>query len=468
MRKIQPLIFLLLLVVLPISLITCKKKACKKAEPKKLYSTVDEIKKRGKLRILTLYSSTSYFIYRGQPMGYEYELASRFAESLGVQTEVIVAENVNRLTQLLLQGKGDVVAYNMPITNQMKDSVIFCGREYITHQVLIQQTHSKHKLLKDVTELIGKDIFVIRDTRYHQRLIHLNQELGGGIRIHNIGKDTVTTEDLIEMVSTGKIPYTVADNNIAKLNKTYFENIDVNLNVSFPQRSSWIVDKKNHTLAYALNQWFAKNFQTEGYKAISKRYFEQSKRATDIPLPKISRGKISPFDQFFKKYSHEINWDWRLLAAVAFVESKFKPDEESWAGAKGLMQLMPRTAASVGIYGNEVYNPESNIQGAVKSIRALNRVFSEVKDHEIRIKFVLAAYNTGIGHVLDAQALAKKYGKSPLIWDEHVAHYLALKSNPEFYDDPVCKSGYARGEETCRYVKKVLKAFQYYKSKTKK
>ncbi len=468
MRRLQPLLFILLLVVLPISLITCKKKAGKEALPAKHYSTVDEIRKRGKLRILTLYSSTSYFIYRGQPMGYEYELASRFAESLGVEPEVIVAENVNRLTQLLLQGKGDIVAYNMPITNQMKDSVTFCGREYITHQVLVQQTHNKHKLLKDVTELIGKDIYVIRGTRYHQRLINLNQELGGGIRIHYTGKDTVTTEDLIEMVSTGEIPYTVADNNIAKLNRTYFENIDVSLKVSFPQRSSWIVDKKNRTLAQVLNKWFAKNFQTEGYKAISKRYFEQSKRSADIPIPKISGGKISQYDQYFKKYSHEIDWDWRLLAAVAFVESRFDPNQESWAGAKGIMQLMPRTASSVGIYGNEIYNPELNIRGAVKSIRALNRVFSGVKNHEVRTKFILAAYNSGMGHILDAQALAKKYGNDPLAWDEHVAHYLALKSNPEFYDDPVCKSGYARGEETCNYVKKVLKAFQYYKKKTKK
>ncbi|WP_243349122.1 transglycosylase SLT domain-containing protein [Parabacteroides sp. FAFU027] len=466
MRKVQTFIFLLIMIVLPIYLVISVQKFRKETTPFKRFYTVSEIKKRGKLRILTLYSSTSYFIYRGQEMGYEYELASGFAESLGVQTEVIVAENTNQLIRLLREGKGDVVAYNMPISKQLKDSISYCGRQFITNQVLVQPTGSKHKPLKDVTELIGKDVYVTGNSRYLQRLIHLNQELGGGIHIHVNNKDSVTSEDLIGMVSNGEIPYTVSDDNIARLNKTYYENIDISLKVSFPQRLSWMVDKQNNSLESALNKWFAENVHSDNYRAIIKRYFEQSKNPSSLIIPKITKGRISAYDLLFRKYAKEIGWDWQLLAAVAFVESKFDPNEVSWAGAKGLMQIMPRTAASVGVYGGKAFDPEVNVKGAVTVFHALNRVFSKVKKRSDRIKFILAAYNSGVSHIVDAQALANKYGKDPLVWEGHVAHYLALKSNPEYYDDPVCKSGYARGTETCNYVTKVMHIFEFYKKKT--
>jgi membrane-bound lytic murein transglycosylase F len=434
----------------------------------KPYSTLSEIKKRGKLRIVTLNSSTSYFLYKGQAMGYEYELASSFAESIGVEPEVIVAENENRLTQIMLEGKADVVAYSMPITNELKDSVLYCGKQTITHQVLVQQKIPQNPILRDVTQLIGKKVFVRQDTRYYDRLVNLNQELGGGIKIYLIKKDSLSPEDLIEMVSDGKIPYTVAANNVAQLNKTYFENIDVSLKISFPQRLSWMVDKENATLAKALDSWFATSLKTVEYATLSKRYFEQSKRAWVLPIPQITKGRISPYDDLFKKYARELDFDWRLLAALAFIESRFDPTQISWAGAKGLMQLMPRTAASVGIYGKEIYDPETNIRGAVKSIRILKRLYSSIPNDTERMKFIIGAYNSGIGHIMDAQALAQKHGKSKVLWENNVSTYLILKNRSEFYNDNVCHSGYLRVEETCLYVKKVMFTYQFYVSKTKK
>ncbi len=430
--------------------------------------SLTNIKKRGKLRILTLYSSTSYFLYKGQPMGYEYELATRFAESLGVETEVIVASNAKELTQMLLSGKGDLVAYNMPITNELKDSVIYCGRQYMTHQVLVQRKAKNAKMLSDVTELIEKSVYVLRDSRYEERLRNLNAELGGGIKSLSIRKDSLTTEDLIEMVSNSKIDYTIADNDIALLNKTYYGNLDVHLKISFPQRLSWMVDKKNRKLSDCLNKWFTENVKKGGYKEISKRYFEQSKRPYDLIVPVITKNKISKYDPIFRKYAAGIEWDWKLVAAIAFVESKFNSEEISWSGARGLMQLMPRTANAMGVYGNTIFDPEANIKGAVKYIRILERLFSDVNNKSDKQKFILAAYNAGIGHVYDAQALAEKYGQNKNRWDKHTAIYISLMSNPEYYNDPVCKYGYLRGEEVCNYVNKVLHTYNYYKSKNLK
>ena len=209
-----------------------------------------QIKDSGELVVLTLYSSTSYFIYRGQEMGFQYELSEQFAKSLGLKLRIEVARNVRELIQKLQSGEGDMIAYNLPITKEWKDSLLYCGEDIITHQVIVQQGNGKHKPLKDVTELIGKDIYV-KPGKYYDRLVNLNNELGGGIHIHKITGDSVTAEDLITQVAQGKIPYTVADNDLAKLNKTYYPNLNIDLSISFDQRSSWAVRKDSPELAAA-------------------------------------------------------------------------------------------------------------------------------------------------------------------------------------------------------------------------
>ncbi|MEG1998593.1 MAG: transglycosylase SLT domain-containing protein, partial [Bacteroidales bacterium] len=171
----------------------------------------------------------------------------------------------------------------------------------------------------------------------------------------------------------------------------------------------------------------------------------------------------SPFDNLFKRYSKDIGWDWRMLAAIAYYESKFDSTLVSWAGAKGLMQLMPKTAESFGDEGWNMQNNEHNVITATRNIAALNQSLSKIKDKNERIKFILAAYNSGIGHVFDAMALAEKYGKNPLVWDKNVAETILMKSKPEYFNDPVCKCGYFKGRETTDYVVRVIELFKYYK-----
>ncbi|MBQ8607831.1 MAG: transporter substrate-binding domain-containing protein, partial [Bacteroidaceae bacterium] len=179
-----------------------------------------QIKDSGNLVVLTLYSSISYFNYRGEPMGFQYELSEQFANSLGVKLEIKTAQNPLELEKMLLQGEGDLIAYNLPITLEGKENFIYCGEEIISHQVLIQQKNRKKKSIKDVTELIGKDIYV-KPGRSLQRLKNLDKELGGGIHIHEATEDSITEEDLIALVSLGEIDYTICDNETAKLNQTY-------------------------------------------------------------------------------------------------------------------------------------------------------------------------------------------------------------------------------------------------------
>ncbi len=423
-----------------------------------------QIQQRGELVVLTLYSSTTYFLYRGEPMGYHYELCRQFAESLGVTLRVKVADSPDELVRMLLRDEGDLIGYNLGVTNERKDSIRYCGEETITHQVIVQRRGKE--TLKDVTELIGKEVYTTPG-KYLDRLQNLDKELGGGIVIHEMPADSVSTEDLITQVATGKIDYTLCDNDIAQLNRTYYPSLDISLQVSFVQRSSWAVRKDQPLLAQAADEWYKANVKSTAYRASTKRYFEQSKRPVYGTILSVKDGKISHYDALFKTYAKEIGWDWKLLASLAYTESNFDTTVVSWAGARGLMQLMPKTARNLGVPEGKEQNPEESIKAATKYIALMNKNFQSITDAEERSSFILAAYNAGLGHVKDAMALAKKYGSNPNVWTDNVEKYILLKSHEQYFNDSVCKCGYFRGTETYNFVREIKERYQNYKEKIK-
>lgn len=437
-----------------------------KAEEVPAAIDLPQLRDSGEITAVTLYGSTSYFQYKMQPMGYEYDLVKDFARSLGLKLHIKVAKTNAQMIGMLETGEADIVAYPVVYNNQLRQQVIYCGQENISSQVLVQRANKGDTLLTDVTELIGKEVFVKPDSKYAERLKNLDMELGGGIRIRRPENDSITSEDLIEMVSLGKIPYTVSDDKMARLNKTYFWNIHTNLKVSFMQRSSWVVRKSSPLLAKAIQDWSSDNKGKRTFKAAIKRYFELSKQPLGADMPEVKNGHISPYDPLFKKHAAQIGWDWQLLASISYQESHFNPTVVSWAGAEGLMGIMPNTAKALGVTPHELKDPDTGIRTGVDCLRRFRQGFSKITDPVEKMKFTLASYNAGIGHVYDAQRLAEKYGKNPLIWDNNVAEYVRLKSDPEYYNDPVCKHGYLRGSETYNYVEEVMQRYKYYKSKT--
>lgn len=425
-----------------------------------------DIRKRGELVVLTLNSSTSYFSYRGEPMGFQYELARQFAHSLGLRLKLKVVKQPADLVRCLLRGEGDLIAYNLEMTHAWKDSLIYCGEEDITHQVLVQRSGAK--VLTDVTQLVGKDVYAVPG-KYADRLHNLDEELGGGIRIHVVQADTVSDETLITWVAEGKIDYTVTSNEVARINRTYYSDLDIRLAVSFDQRASWAVRKTSPQLARAADNWHRRNIHSAEFRTSARRYFELNKRTPlQGGLLSVREGRISHYDSLFRKYASEIGWDWRLLASLAYTESNFNPDAVSWSGARGIMQLMPATARAMGVRPGHESDPEESIRAAVKYIERLDRAFARVTDASERLKFVLAAYNAGTGHITDAMALAAKYGRNRFRWEHHVDHYVLLKSNPEYYQDPVCRYGYFRGTETYNFVRNVLARADEYRRLVKK
>jgi peptidoglycan lytic transglycosylase F len=435
--------------------------------------SIEKIKKRGKLIAITGFNAYSYFIYKGKTMGYEYELLKRLGERLGVEIEIKISKDINEMFDLVDKGEGDLIAFNLTVTKERKKKVDFTTHLSTTRQVLVQRKPDNWRnltldkindnLIKNPILLENKSITVRKGSAYVDRLENLSEEIGSYIDIIE-APDSLSTEDLIELVAQGEIDYTISDENIARLNQAYFSNLDISTHISFPQKISWAVKKGSADFLDELNTWLEDIKKEVDYYVIYDRYYKhrsyyKSRRNSKYFL--TEGGGISQYDNLIKQYAKSISWDWKLLASLVFQESKFKPDVESWAGAVGLMQLLPETGKAHG--AKILIDPEDNIRAGVDYIGWLDNYWSKsIVDDQERIKFILASYNIGFGHIDDARRLAEKHGADPNIWSENVEQYLLKKSKPKYYNDEVVRNGYCNGKETYAYVKNIIQRYERY------
>ncbi len=434
-----------------------------------------EIQADGQINVISGFNSTTYFLYKGQPMGFEYELLERLAQDLNLELNVTLTNDLRDQVYMLNRGEGDLIAYNLKISKLRKNVMQFTEPFHLVEQVLVQRKPENYwklnidqyndKIITNIGQLVDKKIHVRKSSIYHSRLINLEEETGEEFNIE-FAQEDLTDEDLIQMVSEGVIDYTVADKNVALLNQTYWKNIDVDMAISFPQRVAWAVRSNSPMLRDTINSWI-NNAQKSGLvRTIYQKYFENDRtylRRMNSDYLSITGGAISPYDHLFKKYAPLIDWDWKLLAAQCYHESKFDPEAKSFADARGLMQIIPSTAIRY-IDTTHINDPEKNIYAAVKYIEYLNKFWTEkIIDTEERKKFIIASYNVGEGHILDAIRLSEKFGDKPNIWNENVEKYIRLKSNPKYYNDAVVRNGYCRGNETYKYVKNIFNSYEQYK-----
>ena len=434
-------------------------------------SSLATVLERGVLKVVTDFNSTSYFIYRGQPMGYQYEMLQELADHLGVRLEVTVNNDLDAKFKMLEDGEVDLIAVNLTVTKDRKSRMDFTVPHTQTRQVLVQRKPDNWKnlsrqaledsMLRNQLDLGGKDVYVQRNSSYAERLYNLSDEIGDTIYVHEVDE---AVEKLVEMVAGGEIEYTVCDEIVGEVSETYFDNIDIATPVSFYQNLAWAVNKGTDDLRITIDNWLTDFKKTSKYAVIYRKYFTNKRTAELIDSDYFANisGKISPYDALIKEFSDQIGWDWRLVASMIYQESRFNPQAKSWAGAFGLMQLMPTTGERFGV------GPKSPLKMQIRAglmyVKWLNDRLIDIKDPEERQKFILAGYNVGLGHILDARALAAKNGKDPDIWDNNVADFLLLKSDPEYYTDPVVKYGYCRGIETYQYVADIMDRYNHYKN----
>ena len=419
-----------------------------------------QIVARGELRAVTLESATSYYMIGDNEMGFDFALAQNLADQLDVELKVVIASSLNELKQMLRDGKADFAAYKVPATRSVREEFLSTNVEVMSNLVLVQAKNRKP--ITNVMQLIDKDVYVQRHSQYLTRLKHLNDEIGGGINIKYLS-DTLTIEEIMYEVARNKIPFTVADNDVAELGKKYIKNLHIGMPISISLPKAWIVRRNAPDLDSAINRWYSDIEKSKYLRFMTQRYLNRSNYFNNFNMF-VLKGNISPYDSLFKANASIAGLDWRLLAAVAYNESRFNPNTVSPNGAMGIMQLMHRTGKRYGLNDSTFFEPADNIKAGARLIASLGKQFASVKDSAERIKYVLAAYNAGHGHIVDAMNLAKKYKDNPNIWADNVEKYLLLKSKAKYYNDPVVKLGYFRANHTVKFVKGVVVTYEKYKT----
>jgi membrane-bound lytic murein transglycosylase F len=442
-------------------------------KPIKSERTLEKIKSEGKLTVLTTYSGTSYFLYRGQPMGFEYEMLTRFADHLGVELEIVVSQNIDSLLEDLNNPEIDLVAHGITITSDRKEKVNFTDYLYLTHQVLVQSKPEnwrqmkwsaiERELVHDAIELIGDTVSVRENSSYFRRLRNLSREIGGTIHIDTL-PGHLSTDEIIKMVVDGKIKYTVADNNIANINASYYHILDIDVPISFSQRIAWAVHPGSPELLKEINSWLAGMKEEVDYYVIYNKYFKNRRnfrKRVQSDFYSLTNNRISQYDDLIKENAETVGWDWRLVASQIYQESRFDPKASSWAGAGGLMQIMPAVADDLGVENR--MNPEQSIEGGTRFLKRLWDKFEAVEDSVQRIKFTLASYNCGYYHVLDARTLAEINNLDPNRWDDNVEEMILELSYPDNYNKEGIKYGYVRGIEPYTYVRQIFERYNHYR-----
>ena len=433
-------------------------------------TVLQHLQERGKLVAVTNCELVNYNVQGNKPSGFEYELLRDFCKANGWELEMRVNENLDSCYRLLDSDEVDVVAVGIGSNKDMKRRFLLTNPILMQRSVLVQRlpegwnkmstvNEVENQLLRSSVDLAGKTIHLPKGSHEIKLLEHLSDQIGDTIFI--VECDSMNSVGLVQAVASGQIDYTVVEEYIARMVSIGLRGMDTKLVVSVEQPLCWAL--KNHcndsSLLLVLNNWID-GFEQRNLNRILVKYINKS---NVFLTNKPSKDHLSAFDDLIKQAAKKIGWDWRLLASLIYQESRFKIDLESEKGAFGLMQLMPVVMERYKIGYNATV--EEQLEAGGKLLTYLDRCLeNKVTDSIERVKFVLAAYNSGLGHVYDAQRLAQKYGKDPDVWDNNVDYFILNKSKKQYYTDTCCKAGYLRGTQTYRFVEEILDRYYQYQA----
>ena len=426
---------------------------------------LETLKKHKTLRLITSNNAASYFLWKGELMGFEYEMFKRFAKQQGLRLQVVVAPSHEDMIPMLLRGEGDVIAALLtPNEGRQEQGVIFSRPYLYTTRQLVGRSDEKE--LSDISELGDRTIVIRRSSDYWQTAEALTKQ-NDKLNLQ-VAPEDMETEEIIDRVSSGEYDLTLADSILLNLETTWRDDIKgLMLIHEDKQPIAAALRPEDKELLKALNAFFKKDYRGLKYNISYKKYFESPHSITTRQIQRIqenSIGHISPYDDIVKKYAERHGFDWRLILAQMYQESRFDPKRKSWVGAEGLLQVMPRTADAHGFKGRDLSDPETGIEAGVVYLDWLRDRFPSDLDVRDRIWFALASYNAGLGHVRDAQSLARQKGWNPDKWFGNVDQAMLLLSKPEY--SKKAKHGYVRGHQPVWYVRDISNRYQAYVENT--
>ena len=425
-------------------------------------STADfsAMRKQGVVRVLVTYKKTEYFVVNGQQRGFEYELMEQYERFINKGKKkgqlhfdvVYIPVPFDKLLSNLIEGHGDIVAAGLTITPERKKRVAFTN-PYVEDINEVVVTHKSDKRIQSTDDLSGRIVYVLRGSSYVQHLTALSDKFKkeGKAPVYIVESDPyLATEDILELVNAGIVELTVADSHMARLWASVLPDIAVheNVTVNTDGQIAWAVRKNNPELLANLNKFLRTHRTgTELGNVLFTRYYENT-RWIQNPLSESSRDRLEKYHALFQKYANEYNFDWLLVAALAFQESRLNPKKKSPRGAVGLMQIKPSTAKDKNIRIKDINKVDNNVHAGVKYLAFLrDRYFSSPKiEPGSRDHFTLAAYNAGPAKVRKMRAKAKEMGLDPNVWFRNVERAAQQMV----------------GSETTRYVANIYKYYLAY------
>jgi membrane-bound lytic murein transglycosylase F len=411
---------------------------------------------RRTLRILLPNAAASYFLWRGELVGFEYEFARRFAEEHGMRLEVVVPPRPDVVLDWLEEGRADIAGgFLEPLTIGDLHSVEFTDPWHHAQPYLVSPG--------DVGELTGWDdvagssVAAPAESVVWNHLEILSRD--HGFSLVNLPRAGGDLEDVINRLVDGEFDHAVVEGHLLGVELARRNDILRQFEVGSPIPHAWAVHASNEALRVALNEFFRKEHRSTFYNILYRRYFEDERRIRWHTDERVrANGQLSPWDDLVRRYAEPHDFDWRLIVAQMYHESRFDPEARSTMGAVGLMQLMPRTAEQVGV--TNIKNPADNIRGGILYLDWVRQQFAEDLPVADEVWFTLAGYNAGLGHLMDARRLAAQKGWDQDRWFDHVEKAMLLLSQRKYFSQ--ARHGYVRGSEPVAYINNISALYKAY------
>ncbi|MEX0594301.1 MAG: transglycosylase SLT domain-containing protein [Balneolaceae bacterium] len=427
----------------------------------------EEVKQSGVLRMITHYSSNTYFLHQGMEVGFEYELVRAFAREHDLALEVVIIDGDQNPFELLNRGEGDLIAANYAV-NDDRSKIASFSRPYNLVDQMIVFSKQLEDIPSSLDELVERQIPITvgRNSSYYPTLKAL-QDQGVPLNI-DLVNEGVDTESLLFQVAEGPYVATVSDDNMFHAADRYLDGLLPGPVIAENDTIAWATRRNAPDLLDRMNRFLYQHFRftadserprrSELLNILRNRYFVTGPQLAEYYNPGAlyqTTGLISPYDDLVQSVADSLDLDWLMLTAMIAQESRFNPSSESWAGAVGLMQIIPRFSD---VELDDLYLPESNIREGARILR-------EHLDHYAYLdslnqwSFALATYNAGLGHMADARRLVIDRNGNPNEWEEVAEAFMMLMQRRHYQD---ARYGFARGIETVRYVEEIMNRYQTY------
>jgi membrane-bound lytic murein transglycosylase F len=413
----------------------------------------DDVVESGVLKIITRNSPTTYFQDRDQSSGFEYELALKFAEYLGVTLQVEVADSLDDLITEVESGNVAFAAAGLTVTDARSEHVTFADSYMKVTQQLIYRTDRKRP--KSMQSMLEGTLMVTAHSSHAQQLRHLQKT--SMPELTWIERDDAEVSELVQMVQNGEIDFTIVDSNEFKALSGFYPRVRTAFNVSESQNLAWAFAKfSDNKLLSEAHNFFHLMRETGLLAQLQERYYGHQNQLDNMGTLTFLRqadSRLNKYQPLFEKTALKHDVDWRLLAAIGYQESHWRSKARSRTGVRGLMMLTRTTAKEMGV---------SNRLDATQSIVGGSAYFAKLKKRYAHINepdrtwLSLASYNVGAGHVRDAQKLTEQQGGDPERWMD-VKDRLPLLSKKKYYKKT--QYGYARGYEPVHYVQNIRKFY---------